>query len=310
MPSVSHKFRRQLDEIRALLSALGFTTKHNTDLTSWAILALQDEKKRDTKAGFGSLASGATIRDILDYCRKCGTGYAENTRESLRKHSVKYLVHAGMVISNPDDPSRPTNSAKTNYILHPEFQAILKSGGAQRKTLIEQWQKHAKQTKPTEWRRDKSLSVRLNGKRFKIHPSKHNLLEKFAIEVFLPALCGKFDVLYFSDTDDKSLHVDKRLESYLETKFDVHKKIPDIVVSSNDRRTLFFIEAVASSGEVDYLRKDEIDRVFPLQKGIRRRYVSMFMNRKDFRKFSDSIALGTEAWIVEESPHVIDLSPL
>ncbi|MBU0458916.1 hypothetical protein KJ652_02015 [Patescibacteria group bacterium] len=310
MPSVSKKYRKKLDKIHALLSALSFVEKHNTDLTAWAVLALQDDKKRETKARSGSLAKGATIRDILDYCRECGTGYAENTRESLRKHSVKYLVHAGMLISNPDDPSRPTNSAKTNYILHPEFHAILQSKGANNKALIEKWLKHSKQSKPLEWRRDKSLTVEFNGTKLTIHPSKHNLLEKYAIDIFLPALCGKYDVLYFSDTDDKSLHVNKRLDSFLEAKFDVHKKIPDIVVYAERKHVLFFIEAVASSGEIDYLRKAEIDRTFPMQKGIQRRYVSMFLNRKDFRKFSDSIAQGTEAWIVEKPPHVIDISPL
>ncbi|MCF7844780.1 MAG: hypothetical protein K9M03_03060 [Kiritimatiellales bacterium] len=310
MPSVSITHRKKLNTIRALLSELGFIEKHNTDMTAWAVLALQDDKKRNTKAGSGSLAKGATIRDILDYCRECGTGYAENTRESLRKYSVKYLVHAGMLISNPDDPSRPTNSAKTNYILHPEFHAILKSKGSTKKTLIEKWQKNSGQAKPHEWRRDKSLIVQFNYKKLKIHPSKHNLLEKCAIEIFLPTLCGKFEVLYFSDTDDKSLYVSKKLEKFLGAKFDVHKKIPDIVVYSEGIKSLFFIEAVASSGEIDYLRKDEIDRVFPIQRGIQRRYVSMFLNRKDFRKFSDSIAQETEAWIVEEPPHVVDISTL
>lgn len=310
MPAVNKKYRKQLDEVRSLLRNLGFVTKHNTDLTAWAVLALQDDKKRATKAGFGSLSRGATIRDILDFCRESGTQYAENSRESLRKYSIKYLVHAGLAISNPDDPSRPTNSAKTNYILHPEFLAILKSERAQRRKLIEQWQKYAKKSGAHEWRRDKSLEVRFNGKKFSVHPSKHNLLEKCAIEVFLPAICGEFDVLYFSDTDNKSLHVTKDLEIFLESKFDVHKKMPDIVVYSKGTKTLFLIEAVASAGEIDLLRKDEIDKLFPLQKGIERRYVSMFLDRKDFRRFSDSITQGTEVWVVEETPHVIDISPL
>ena len=154
------------------------------------------------------------------------------------------------------------------------------------------------------------MIVEFNTKKYKIHPSRHNLLEKFAIEIFLPSICDKFDVLYFSDTDNKSLHVEKELEKFLEGKFDVHKKIPDIVAYSKHMASLFFIEAVASSGEIDYLRKDEIDKIFPLQKGIQRRYVSMFLNRKDFRKFSDSIAQETEAWVVEEPPHVIGISSL
>src|SRR3989338_11676907 len=111
MPEVSKKYRKKLNEVKLLLEAINFENRQNIDLTAWSVLALQDSHPKQTKAGFNSLAECASIRDILDFCRISGTNYAENTRESLRKLSIKYLVDAGIAIRNHDNPGRPTNSA-------------------------------------------------------------------------------------------------------------------------------------------------------------------------------------------------------
>ncbi|MBI4975398.1 hypothetical protein HZC20_01855 [Candidatus Peregrinibacteria bacterium] len=113
MPEVSKKYRKKLDEVKLLLEAINFDNRQNTDLTCWSILALQDHKPQQTKAGFDSLAEGASIRDILDFCRAGGTNYAENTRESLRKLSRCRYSH-----------QKSRRSGKTNKFsknkLHPK----------------------------------------------------------------------------------------------------------------------------------------------------------------------------------------------
>ena len=96
----------------------------------------------------------------------------------------------------------------------------------------------------------------------------------------------------------------------MKSKFDVHKQIPDVVAYDKKTKTIFFIEAIASSGEINDLRKKEIDKLFPINPKIKRRYISVFMDRKNFRKFSDSIANETEAWIVEKVPHIISFREL
>ncbi|MCK5460918.1 hypothetical protein KAI58_02945 [Candidatus Gracilibacteria bacterium] len=310
MPDVTKKYRKELDKIKNLLKKVGFNNKHNTDLTAWAILALQDEKPKQTKIGFGSLAEGASIRDLLDFCRECGTNYAENTRESVRKHSIKYLVEAHIVIRNHDDPGRPTNSAKTNYILNKEFLKIINATQGQKK-LIADWNKKYSIMDPTNnWRKDKSLKVSFEEYIYQVHPSPHNFLSKIAVENFLPAISENFKIIYFSDTDDKSLHTTNTLDNFMKSKFDVHKQVPDVIAYDDKTKTLFFIEAIASSGEINDLRKKEIDKLFPIDSKINRCYVSVFMNRKEFRKFSDSIANGTEVWIVDKVLHTITFREL
>src|SRR3989344_5161129 len=139
MPVVNKKFRKKLDFVKNLLEDLQFPVKYNNDLTSWAVLALLDDSAKPTKAGFNSLCEGSSIRDILDYCRDNKTLYAENTRESLRKYSIKYLVNTGIVIRNHDDPGRPTNSSRTNYILHPNFIKLIGANETIRNKLIKNW---------------------------------------------------------------------------------------------------------------------------------------------------------------------------
>jgi hypothetical protein len=311
MPEVSKKYRKKLDEVKLLLETINFDNRQNTDLTCWSILALQDHKPQQTKAGFNSLAEGASIRDILDFCRACGTNYAENTRESLRKLSIKYLVDAGIVIRNHDDPGRPTNSAKTNYILNQEFLKILVTKGKERTRLINAWKKkYSADTETDNWRRDKSLKITFAEYHYQVHPSPHNYLSKVAVEKFLPAIEEQFEILYFSDTDDKSLHIADSLTDFLGAGFDVHKHMPDVVAYSKKSKTLFFIESIASAGEINDLRKKELDELFPIQTRIKRRYISVFMDRKAFRKFSETISNGTEAWIVNKVPHIISFRPL
>src|SRR6266511_3142706 len=42
-----------------------------------------------------------------------GKRYAPNTRETVRRGTVHQFVDSGLVIKNPDDPARATNSAQT-----------------------------------------------------------------------------------------------------------------------------------------------------------------------------------------------------
>jgi len=73
---------------------------------------------------------GTTLwnNSIIDFVSQSyGVRYAPNTRETIRDEAVKYFVEAGMLIRNPDNPSRPTNSAKTVYQVEPQALELLRS---------------------------------------------------------------------------------------------------------------------------------------------------------------------------------------
>ena len=70
------------------------------------------------------------IRRILDFARnQFNARIQENTRESFRDESVKPLVIAGVLLHNPDDLDRPTNSPKNCYqVTEPALSLFKKFG--------------------------------------------------------------------------------------------------------------------------------------------------------------------------------------
>ena len=53
---------------------------------------------------------------MMDYFKDhYGKTYAPNTRETVRRQTVHQFMEAGLVVINPDDPSRPVNSPKAVY---------------------------------------------------------------------------------------------------------------------------------------------------------------------------------------------------
>lgn len=65
-----------------------------------------------------------------------GVSYAPNTRETIRDEAVKFFVESGLLLRNPDQPDRPTNSGKTVYQLEPRTLALLRTYGT------EMWSAH------------------------------------------------------------------------------------------------------------------------------------------------------------------------
>ena len=55
-----------------------------------------------------------------------GIDYAPNTRETIRDEAVKHFVEFGLVLRNPDDPKRPTNSGKTVYQIEPNALELIR----------------------------------------------------------------------------------------------------------------------------------------------------------------------------------------
>ena len=56
--------------------------------------------------------------------------YAPNTRETIRRFSLHQLVQAGVVVENPDQPTRPVNSPRWCYQISPAALQLLQSFGS------------------------------------------------------------------------------------------------------------------------------------------------------------------------------------
>ncbi|MDM8550131.1 hypothetical protein QUF72_08645 [Desulfobacterales bacterium HSG2] len=56
-------------------------------------------------------------------------GYAPNTRETIRRHTMHQFADAGLVVLNPDQPDRPVNSPKWCYQISPDALKLMKTYG-------------------------------------------------------------------------------------------------------------------------------------------------------------------------------------
>ena len=106
--------KRRISEALGVLQTLGMPHEQLNDRTAICLLALLDlpAERKWSEAKNPMLG----IRAILDFAReRLNTNYAENTRESVRKYSVKQLVSAGILLHNPDKPDRAVNSSGNCY---------------------------------------------------------------------------------------------------------------------------------------------------------------------------------------------------
>lgn len=86
-----------------------------------------------------------------------------------------------------------------------------------------------------------------------------------------------------------------------------HDKMPDIVLYSEEKNWIYFVESVTSVGPIDYKRKQEIEK---MTDGVTAGsiYVTAFLNFQTFKKFANQIAWETEIWIAEQPDHMIHLN--
>lgn len=290
-----------IEDVAKILKQLGFDDRFNSEQTAICVLSLLHNHPKLLR-----------IHDIIVHARKnLNKAYAENTRESIRKSSLKRLVNHGLAINNKDNPTRPTNSGSNNYCLTDEFYKILKSTGSERKQLVLQWNKsHGNIVKQLADLKHE-ISVKFpNSKQFKLSPGPHNILEKHIVEDFVSKKIKKPEMVYLGDTRNKMLYVNDKLVKKLGITLDEHDKLPDVIAWSHKSKRFYVIESVTSVGPVEESRKKEIDGV--LNKKSSKRYgiifITAFLDRKTFRKFSDIIAKDTYVWIASEPDGLIHYS--
>ena len=87
----------------------------------------------------------------------------------------------------------------------------------------------------------------------------------------------------------------------------VVQKMPDVVLYSEEKNWLYFIESVTSVGPMEPKRIKEIEE---MTTGVTagKIYVTAFLDFKTFKKFSEMLAWETEVWIADMPDHMIHLN--
>jgi len=297
---------QKLEIIEAVLKDIGFPIQYCKELTYICVLALLDKKPRDGLIkGKTCLHDGARITDILNKFANgdLNKNYAENTRETIRKDSLKRLVDFGLVDVNKDDPMRSTNSGNTNYTIVPAFERLINSYGTEeynhlKRDFENELEVHRRAL--IERLRNANVIIEVPNKEevLVLSPGNHNIIEKFIVEEIMKLESEEPHLLYLGDTKNKLKYVDYKLAEEIGIIIDPHEKLPDVIGYDKKNEIILVYEAVASSGPVDELRLKEILDIFN-DSPYSLKISTVFLSELVYRKYCNNIAPKTSVYIIE-----------
>jgi len=121
--------RDKISEARDILRQLDFPWSQRNERSALTLLALLGLRPEDAWSDASDPLLGIT--QMMDwFAVHYGRRYAPNTRETVRRGTVHQFVDAGLVMRNPDKPTRPTNSGKTVYQIERGALDLLRTYGA------------------------------------------------------------------------------------------------------------------------------------------------------------------------------------
>jgi hypothetical protein len=295
------------DEGIEILKFLGLPRAQQNERSALTLLALVDLKEKTP----WSNAKKRTIRihDILIFIQKnYGRKYAENTRETIRRQTLHQFEQGGIVVRNPDDPQRPTNSPKTVYAISDvALMAIKKYGTDEWKSTLNDFIKKKGRLVEVYEKRKKDYLISVNlpdGTLVKFSPGKHNRLQVKVINEFRTRFCPNAKVVYVGDTARKLLYVDEKLIKEIKIPITKHDKLPDVVLYDHLNNHLFLIETVTAHGPLSPKRQIELEETLK-DSETKRIYISAFPDFREFKRHIDNIAWETEVWIESSPDHMI-----
>ena len=97
----------------------------------------------------------------------------------------------------------------------------------------------------------RKMPVKINRDDFTFSPGKHNQLQKMIIEEFSLRFAENSECLYVGDTIQKDLVKNEEKLRELVFEITLHDKMPDVVLYSEDKNWIYFIESVTSVGSME-----------------------------------------------------------
>ena len=237
--------------------------------------------------------------------------YAENSRETFRKQAMHAFRTAALI----EDNGMATNSPNYRYRITKEFLRVIRNmneneGAELEKNpfIIRFVSKHDSLADLyASKKKMRKMPVRINNQDFTFSPGKHNQLQKAIIEEFAPRFAPNSECLYVGDTIQKDMVKNIEKLSLLGIDITLHDKMPDVILSREDKNWIYFIESVTSVGPMNPKRIIEIEA---MTKNVSagKIYGTAFLDFATFKKFSEQLAWETEVWIADMPDHMIHLN--
>ena len=299
--------KKKIDESLEILKALGVPRDQQNERSALTLLSLLDLGPESP----WSKATGPLmgITPMMEFFGKhYGKVYAANTRESVRRQTIHQFLDAGIVVINPDEPERPTNSGKTVYQIEGGLLDLLRTWGTP------EWEKGIRtylssvgtlKAKYAQEREMKRIPIEVApGKAISLSPGGQNILVEKIADDFCPVFTPGGKIVYVGDTSEKFAYFDEDLLKSVGVRIEPHGKMPDVVVYYEQKNWLVLIEAVTSHGPVNPKRMSELKKLFKGSKaGLV--FVTAFLDRQSMLKYLGEISWETEVWVAESPTHLI-----
>jgi type II restriction enzyme len=295
-----------LDLISSLGIPLEDLTKRRLEKMAMSFLAVIDVKN-PSEWPKAKENVAITTREIIRYVNP---NFEENissgSYDDVRRKDLDRLILANIVVKSKPDTA--TNDSTRGYSINQSLLKLIRSYGTEDwKNNLSHYLNNSKlltQLIGSAREIEKIPVILPSGEELKFSLGKHNILQKKIIEDFLPRYGYGAEVLYIGDTAEKFMVKEDNKLAELGVFEIAHGELPDVVAYSKSKNWLYFIEAVYSSGPISEERKLKLERLLEnCSAGIV--FVTAFLNRETFRRYSPVIAWETEVWIADNPDHMV-----
>ena len=311
----SNPINEEIEQAINIFKQIGIPVRRMTprrrERVAKALLAvagiLPDMQWSEATSHFDGTAKPLTTREIIKIWNEhYGEKIADSSYDDVSRKDLAILVESGLVARSAADPTADVNDSTRGYSIPLETLKLLHSYGTV------EWDDHIQlfrsnvgelKDRLSKAREFKMVPVTLpNGKKYRLSPGPHNIIQKAVVEDFLPRFSKGAEILYIGDTAKKILHMDADRMKNIGISEMERNLLPDILAYETKRNWLFVIEAVHSINPISDMRHLELHR---LTEGSVAGclFISAFANRASFGRFSQQISWGTEVWVADEPDH-------
>jgi hypothetical protein len=299
--------QRRIEEAQQILLAMGLPKEQQNERAALSLLALANLSPQKPWHQAEALLQGVTplMEFIAKHYRK---HWKPNTRETVRRFTLHQFEQAGLVIANPDEPTRPRNSPLFCYQIEANVLELLRTYGTLKweptlRQYLADSQTLAQRYAQTREMRRIPLALG-RGKTIKLSPGGQNTLIKKIVDLFCPRFTPGARPVYVGDTGKKWAFFDEEYMKGLGVSLEEHGKMPDLVIHFTRENWLVLIEAVTSHGPISPKRLAELKVLFADSKpGLV--FVTAFLDRHTLLKYIHEIAWETEVWVADAPDHMI-----
>jgi adenine-specific DNA-methyltransferase len=122
------RVKARVEQALGVLKDVGMPREQCNERSALTLLALLDLKPNTPWSKAKAPLRGIT--PMMEFFKEFyGKEYAPNSRETVRRQTVHQFLDAGLIVANPDQPDRPTNSGKNVYQIEASALELMRAYG-------------------------------------------------------------------------------------------------------------------------------------------------------------------------------------